>query len=150
MMLRFWIHAMSAWRRPRAWGESLALLLLWCALAWWWLSLPVATAFDAALLVLVALAALALPAWVLWRARSIWKQPRVYAALPLALAASLALPWLLIRWVPPFESFMLQALSAAVRFTLAAVCFAGPWLWLGEIGRRPAPESRHGNCPPAQ
>lgn len=140
----------EAWRQPRHWVEGLGLLLLWCALAWWWLSLPVATALDLVLIVLVGLAAIALPLFVVWRARRLWRETRTYAALPVAVAVSVGVPWLLLHWVPVFESFALQAVSLAARLSFAAVCFVGAWLWLGRVGAPPLKEVEHGADPPAE
>lgn len=136
-MWRDYADAMrDAWRRPRRWLEGLGLLLLWCALAWWWLSLPVASAADLALLVLVGLVAIAIPLWLLWRARMLWRNPQTGIAFLLALAAALIVPWLLVNWVPAFESFTMQAVSMVLRFGVAAVCFVGAWLWAAGVAER--------------
>lgn len=136
-MWRLYVEAMrDSWRRPRRWIEGLGLLLLWCALAWWWLSLPVASAADLVLLVLLGLAVIAIPLWLSWRARGIWRSRQAGMAFLLALAAALVLPWLLVNWVPAFESFAMQAASMALRFVLAAVCFVGAWLWAAGVAAR--------------
>lgn len=148
-MWRVYAEAMrEAWRRPRKWLEGLGLLLLWCALAWWWLSLPVASAADLALLALVGLVVTAIPAWLLWRVRMIWRSPQAGIAFLLALAAALVLPWLLVNWVPEFESFAMQALSMALRFGMAAVCFVGAWLWAASAVRRLAAEGAEDGADP--
>lgn len=140
-MWRLYGEAMrEAWRRPRQWLEGLGLLLLWCALGWWWLSLPVASVTDLALLVLVGLVMIAIPLWLFWRARNVWRNPQAAIAFLLALAAALILPWLLVNWVPAFESFAMQAVSVALRFGLAAVCFVGAWLWAAGVAARLTPE----------
>lgn len=136
-MRRMMVEAMrEAWARPKAWAAGLGLLAVWCGLAWWWLSLPVASALDVALVGLVGAAALALPAWLFWRARRNFKVPGVWAALPLAVLIGFGAPWLLVRWVPELPGFAAQASSAGVRFALAAVCFVGAWLWLGRVGAK--------------
>jgi len=135
----------QAWGRPRAWAAGLGLLAVWCGLAGWWLWLPVATALDVGLVVVLGLAALALPGWLAWRVRRIWREARVWALLPVVVAVSLGVPWLLLRWVPGFEGLVAQALSAGVRLILAAVCFVGAWLYLVNCGEKSAEESVNGN-----
>jgi hypothetical protein len=51
---------------------------------------------------------------------------------------------LLVHWVPGVEGFAAQAVSAAVRLTLAAACITGAWLWIGRVGEKLIEESNAG------
>lgn len=141
-----WMQAAmrEAWMSARGWAAGLGLLAVWCGLAGWWLWMPVATGVDVALVVVVGLAAVALPGWVLWRQRRMWRAGRVYAVLPGALAAAVGLPWLLVTWVPEVGGLTAQAASAAVRFAAAGVCVVGAWRLLAAVGRQAGEEQADG------
>lgn len=62
---------------------------------------------------------------------------RRYWALALALvAAGVALPWLLVRWVPQFQNFGAQTASLVVRFGMAYAIALAAWLTLVSLPRR--------------
>ena len=60
----------------------------------------------------------------------------IWVAKPVFLVFGLGLPWLLIQWVPEFKSMGAQAVSAAVRFTLAVFLLVTTWLFLWAVVRR--------------
>ncbi len=128
-------------RRPLALLLGTSGVVLLIALAWWWLSLPVADVMDLVLLAVVGLVAVALAVCMAWKAFQMWGgglfralgHGPFWPALLLAGVFGLLLPWGLVKWVPGVEGLWSQAASMAVRFGLAIVLFTSSLLWLGAV-----------------
>jgi hypothetical protein len=126
------------WSRKGTWLLVTAIAGAEAGLLAWWLTLPVATAWDLVLhvVVLLAMAAFAALAWRVARRALPGALGFCWPALPVALAAGVGVPALLLWWVPGFESIGAQAASLAVRFLLAGVLFTGALLWLAACSLR--------------
>lgn len=120
------------WRAKVAWLAVASMAAGEAGFAAWWLMLPVATAWNLALhgVVLLLMAGLAALAWQVVRKAFPPGGGFLWPALPVALAAGVAVPAALVWWVPGFESMEAQAASLAVRFLLAGALFTGSLLWL--------------------
>lgn len=127
------------WLRKRLWLQETLLLAALLAAAYGWLSLPVAGNWHLALHVLTALAMLSVAVFgvrLAWRAfapchgAGILAEAHFWLALVIWVAAGLWLPVKLIWWIPELAGLPMQAASAAVRFLLAGLLFAGGLLWL--------------------
>jgi hypothetical protein len=59
-----------------------------------------------------------------------WRNVALLAPLALALLIAAGTPYLLLHWVPQLSSLAAQAISAALRFLLAALLCTGALLWL--------------------
>lgn len=119
-------------RRKGVWAQIACIAAGEAGFVAWWLTLAVATAWDLALhvFVLLLMAGLAVLAWQLMRKAFPPARGPLWSAAPVALAAGVLLPAVLVWWVPGFESLGAQAASAAVRLTLAAALFSGALVWL--------------------
>ncbi len=131
------------------WLEETVLLAGALAGIYGWLLLPVATTWQLALHLLVALAILSLLYFgglLAWRgfAPFDWKRaftaPPFWLALLLWLAIGLWLPYKLIGWIPEFAGLAAQFASALVRVALAGSLFTGGLLWLIACGARTTEE----------
>lgn len=124
------------WQHKGTWLAVTGMAAGEAGLLAWWLTLPVATAWNLALhaAVLILMLGFAVLAWRMTRRAFPKGRWQVWPAVPLALAAGIALPAALVWWVPGFESMEAQAVSMALRFVLAGVLFTGSLLWLAACG----------------
>lgn len=146
-MIRIFRQAASRlWHHPHAIVTGLIGLALVAGLAWWWLSMPVATTLHLVMLGGVALAAIALAAFLLWRAFTVFRttaasgwralaSPAFWVALVVAAVTGAALPWSLVKWVPEIDGLWAQAASMLFRWTVAGGLFTASLLWLGAVAR---------------
>lgn len=120
---------------------------VWCGLFYFWLGMPLGGFFQFIAVVLCgmalagALGVMVQQSLILYRveygkARRLFGAAEFWIALLAFCAAGLLLPWWLIQWVPELKGLALQAISAAVRFTIAALLFATAWLLLCAVMRR--------------
>lgn len=116
------------------WLEETLLLAALVAAAYGWLALPVATTWHLALHVVTVAGMIAVIVFAAMLARRAYGPLRftIAALAPLAIALMIAIgaPYLLLNWVPELGSLTAQAISAAVRFLLAALFCTGALLWL--------------------
>ncbi len=124
------------WSSKATWLMVTGIAVGEAGLAAWWLTLPVATAWNLALhgLVLAMMLGFAVLAWQMARRAFPGGKRRAWPAVPVAAAVGIVLPAALVWWVPGFESMEAQAASMAVRFALAGVLFTGALLWLAACG----------------
>ncbi len=133
--------------RPLAPFIGSATVVVWWSLFYLWLGLPLggmaalAAVVVGGMLLAGGLGVLVQQSLTLYR-QDDGKPPRMFksgafwvAALAFAVSG-LAMPWWLIHWVPDFNSMGAQAVSAAVRFTLAVFLFVTSWLLLCAVMRR--------------
>ena len=67
------------------------------------------------------------------------RRPSYWAIAFLLALIGLALPWLLVTWVPRFQSFGAQTASLIVRFALAYAIALTSWLLLARLPQRLRP-----------
>jgi hypothetical protein len=75
-------------------------------------------------------------------AASALRRPSYWAIAFLLALAGLALPWLLVIWVPRFQSFGAQTASLVVRFALAYAIALASWLLLARLPQRLRPRGQ--------
>jgi hypothetical protein len=139
-----WRNAwLAVWRAKVLWLALVGLVGVLLPLAYVWLGLGVATGWQLFWHIMIAVVWLALAAFAVWWTRRrlgvlslgvAWRRPEFLGAAAVAIVAALLLPYALVHWVPEFESFAAQAISAALRVTLAGVVFTGALLWLHACG----------------
>lgn len=121
------------------WLQETLLLAAAFAGFYGWLLLPVATVWNLALHVLIALTVLsllyfgALLAWRTFRPfdlKRAFTAPQFWLAVLLWLALGLWVPYKLIVWVPDFAGLAAQVVSVLIRVALAGALFTGGLLWL--------------------
>ena len=140
------------WNHKLLWLEETLLLAALVAAVYGWLALPVATTWHLALHVVTAAGILALIVFAAILARRAYGPLRISIAVlaPLAIALFIAIvaPYFLMSWVPALGSLTAQAISAALRFLLAALLCTGAllWLWANATVERPKTPSAE---PPA-
>lgn len=123
------------WGRKLLWLEETLLLVVLVAATYGWLALPVATIWHLALHVVTAAGIAAIIAFAAILARRAfgplhWRSAALLAPLALALLIAAGAPYVLLSWVPALESLTAQAVSAALRFLVAAFLCTGAMLWL--------------------
>jgi hypothetical protein len=133
--------------KPLAPFIGAAAVVVWWSLFYLWLGLPLG-GFAALAAVVVggmvlagALGLLIQQSVTLYRQqdgkwRLLFPPSAIWVAKLGFLMFGLGLPWLLIQWVPEFKSMGAQAVSAAVRFTLAVFLLVTTWLFLWAVVRR--------------
>ncbi|MCC6588911.1 MAG: hypothetical protein IT168_19600 [Bryobacterales bacterium] len=113
--------------------QGLGLIVLG-ALAWYWLGVPESSAGTTVLSLVVFLALLA---GILLLARRGVRQ--TVARWSPAWLLGIPVAWLLVKWVPGFEGFTMQAASMVVRFAIAFVLLLLAWVTaLSIVGSRKA------------
>lgn len=133
-------------RKPLALVAGFLGLLVVAGLAWWWLSMPVATMLNLALLASVSVVTPLLAVLLVWRAFVVFRRNRAsgwraagqasfLVALMLALLTGVALPWALIQWVPEVSGLWGQLASMVVRWSVAGIVFVASLLWLAAVTR---------------
>jgi hypothetical protein len=135
------------WQWKGLWAVETLLLGILLGAVYGWLALPVAKWWHIALHVAGAavMAGLVYFAVRLVRrklAGGAWKaaDPAFWLACVLWLLVGLWLPYRLVFWVPDVAGMTAQAVSAGIRFVLAAVLFTGAWMWLAACAARPPGE----------
>ncbi len=143
----------GVWRRKLVW---LALLLFtpgWLISLYNWAALPLGKPWQLGVVALTGLVLLALPAAALWLVfhgidwRALVTAPG-YTSVVLWALLGAWLPLHLVWWVVPFESAVLEGLSAALRFVAADALFGAGLLWLASVlGRHEHPARRSSTEP---
>jgi hypothetical protein len=138
--VKLWKDALAAlWRQKWLWLGLTVITGVLVADVYIWLGLAVATVWHLLAHVVLALLGVALVGFALWWTRRRLGAPavRVAARLPwfwlavaVSLAAALGLPYALLHWVPAFDTFSAQLLSALARTFVAGLIFTGALAWL--------------------
>lgn len=143
---------LETWRRPGLLLAVLAATAIWIAAFFLWLGLPIATGWQVFLQAAAALGLLLYPCFLVARVFRALGGTRVrfssalVAGILLAGLAGLALPYVLIWWIPKLQSLAGQSASAAVRFLLAGLLFSNSLIWVIRLAAEP-----HGqDLPPQQ
>lgn len=111
--------------------QGLGLIVLG-ALGWYWLGVPES---SVGMTVVSLMVFLLLVAGLVLLARRGVRQ--TVARRPIAWLLGIPVAWLLVKWVPTFEGFSMQAASMAVRFGLAFVLLLLGWVTaLSLVGAR--------------
>lgn len=142
------VGLVGVWRRKLLWLALIVFTPGWLISIYNWAALPLARPWQLAVVALLGLILIALPAAALWLIfwgaswTALLTAPG-YTTLVLWALLGLWLPWQMVWWVVPFESATLEGALAAMRFFAADVLFSAASLWLGCVLARPGATFRN-------
>ena len=139
-LLATWSGGVRAvWQQRLAWLMITAALPVWLVLVYLWTGIPLARAWQVALVALCGLALMAPVSYVLYRIFHgvDWSAATRDAVAWLALlpwaALGVWLPYKLLWWAFPLGSIAIEGIAAGVRLAIAGLLFTGGLFWLSAI-----------------